>query len=616
MSLTRQRIPAHLRQFVVEQDYAAYDAIDQAVWRFVLLQTYDHLKDVAHPAYARGLAETGIAIDHIPRIEEMDEKLAAYGWGAVAVDGFIPPRAFQEFQALGIMTIAASIRQRQHTAYTPAPDIIHESAGHAPIVPDPTYRAFLQRFGEVGRRAFASPEDRAVYEAIRALSDIKEERGATPEAIAAAQETLARVTEGLGEASEAARLARLHWWTVEYGLVATPRAVGRRGWDVHDYKLYGAGLLSSLGESRSCVDDERVRKLPLSLQATEQPYDITRPQPQLYVARDFAHLDEVLDAFAETLAQRVGGLDALRTMERAGEVGTAELTEGLQVTGVLTAVETFHLDGEEVPAYLRFQGPCALSLADRQLPGHGRARHPQGFGLPLGRLDDGVGPWTLPPAELRERTAQDGTLTLRYATGVVVHGRPVGELRDDAGRLLVLTLEGCSVRRGDEVLFDPAWGPYDLAMGDRVARCFAGAADPAYYPPSTFPGRTVPRPKAPVAGGVQGGGDASGDAELLPLYERYELVTAQLRGADALPWRDALEELEAIAHAVRSRPDAWLLRWNLLEGLGRVRQGVPAAERARLDHLVAALVGELTAYERTDYDRLPITTGLRHLGLA
>lgn len=608
MSPTRQRIPAHLRRFVVEQDYAAYDAIDQAVWRFVLLQTYDHLQHVAHPAYARGLAETGIAMDHIPRIEEMDEKLAAYGWGAVAVDGFIPPRAFQEFQALGIMTIAASIRQRQHTAYTPAPDILHESAGHAPIVPDPAYRAFLQRFGEIGKGAFASPEDRAVYEAIRALSDIKEERGAAPEAIAAAQETLETVTAAVGEASEASRLARLHWWTVEYGLVSTPRAAGRGRLDLRDYKLYGAGLLSSLGESRSCMDDEQVRKLPLSLQATEQGYDITRPQPQLYVARDFAHLDEVLDAFADTLAQRVGGLRALNSMRRAAEVGTVEFDGGLQVTGVLAAVDTRRQRGKEAPAYLRFRGPCALALRGRALPGHDRARHPEGFGAPVGRLEDGAGLWELSADDLQHRAGPDGTLTLRYESGVVVQGRPGEALRDESGRLLVLTLESCAVRRGEELLFAPSWGPYDLAAGGQVARCFAGAADPSYYPPSTFPGHKVPRAGAAQGAGAGGEADPTAhDEALLPLYERYQDLTAR---------ETTVRELEALAASMQAHPDAWLLRWNLLEGLGRVRAGVPAHERARLDQLVAVLVAELEDYERTDYDRLPITTGLRFLGLA
>ena len=107
MASTHERIPAHLRQFVVRQNYDAYDEIDQAIWRFILLQTFDRLRSKAHPAYADGLLQTGISVDRIPRIDEMDRCLSEYGWGAVCVDGFIPPRVFQEFQALGIMTIAA-----------------------------------------------------------------------------------------------------------------------------------------------------------------------------------------------------------------------------------------------------------------------------------------------------------------------------------------------------------------------------------------------------------------------------------------------------------------------------------------------------------------------------
>ena len=155
MTNTRDRIPAHLRPFVVDQDYGAYDEIDQAVWRFILLQTYARLRETAHPAYTEGLRQTGISVERIPRLDEMDRCLSEYGWGAVAVDGFIPPRAFQELQAMCIMAIAADIRSADHLAYTPAPDIVHESAGHAPIVPDPAYRTFLQRFGAVGARAFS-----------------------------------------------------------------------------------------------------------------------------------------------------------------------------------------------------------------------------------------------------------------------------------------------------------------------------------------------------------------------------------------------------------------------------------------------------------------------------
>src|SRR6185295_17865334 len=85
------RVPLELRRYVVEQDYAQYNEVDQAVWRFVLLQTYQRLQHTAHPAYRDGLAQTGISVDRIPRISEMSERLARFGWSAVCVDGFIPP---------------------------------------------------------------------------------------------------------------------------------------------------------------------------------------------------------------------------------------------------------------------------------------------------------------------------------------------------------------------------------------------------------------------------------------------------------------------------------------------------------------------------------------------
>ena len=77
----------------------------------------------------------------------MNRMLKDIGWAAVAVDGFIPPNAFMEFQAYNILVIASDIRQLEHIEYTPAPDIIHEGAGHAPIIANPEYAEYLRRFG-------------------------------------------------------------------------------------------------------------------------------------------------------------------------------------------------------------------------------------------------------------------------------------------------------------------------------------------------------------------------------------------------------------------------------------------------------------------------------------
>jgi len=181
------KLPAHLKQFIKPQTYSDYSAIDQAVWRFVMRMNIRHLQSIAHPSYLDGLARTGISVDNIPDMNSMNEVLARIGWAAVSVDGFIPPAAFMEFQAYNVLVIAADIRQLQHIEYTPAPDIIHESAGHAPIIANPEYAEYIRRFGEIGSKAIGSEKDHQLYEAVRHLSIIKEAHGTSQDELLIAE---------------------------------------------------------------------------------------------------------------------------------------------------------------------------------------------------------------------------------------------------------------------------------------------------------------------------------------------------------------------------------------------------------------------------------------------
>ena len=156
--MTHKFIPPHLRQFIVDQEYDRYTSIDHAVWRYIMRISIDFFKDHAHDSYLEGLEKTGISIDKIPIIDDMDLKLSEFGWGAVCVRGFIPPAAFMEMQSLGILPIAADMRTISHLTYTPAPDIVHEAAGHAPILANQEYADYLKKFGEVGSKAFPSVE--------------------------------------------------------------------------------------------------------------------------------------------------------------------------------------------------------------------------------------------------------------------------------------------------------------------------------------------------------------------------------------------------------------------------------------------------------------------------
>ena len=321
-----ERLPAHLRRYVVDQDHGAYTPRDHAVWRQILHRLADRLKDTAHASYLSGLAATGISLECIPSLDDMNEKLEALGWSAVGVRGFIPPAVFTELQSLGVLAIAADIRSHEHIEYTPAPDIIHESAGHAPILADRRYAEYLKRCGEVGFRAIASLEDQAVYEAIRNLSVVKEDPAATAEELRLAEERLRAASASRRYVSESTKASRLYWWTAEYGLVG----------DLTDPKLYGTGLLSSLGEATHCLTCE-VRRVPLSLVCTDTEYDITRMQPQLFVARDFDHLFEVLETFEATLGWRRGGDHGLEEALHARTVNHLVLDGGLELTGKVVA---------------------------------------------------------------------------------------------------------------------------------------------------------------------------------------------------------------------------------------------------------------------------------------
>ena len=209
-------LPQHLKQFVVKQDYASYTNIDHAVWRYVMRKNVAFLKEVAHESYLNGLEKTGITIEQIPNIKEMNRILGDIGWGCVCVDGFLPPSAFMEFQAFKVLVIAADIRQLEHIEYTPAPDILHEAAGHAPIIADPGYAEYLRLFGEIGSKAISSSKDFELYEAIRHLSIIKEDPNTSDIEILKAEEDINNIQKNMGPPSEMSLIRNLHWWTVEY----------------------------------------------------------------------------------------------------------------------------------------------------------------------------------------------------------------------------------------------------------------------------------------------------------------------------------------------------------------------------------------------------------------
>jgi len=459
------KLPNHLKQFIVEQNYDKYTPIDQAVWRYVMRQNYSYLKHVAFYPYIKGLQRAGLSIEHIPNLQTMNDNLGKIGWGAVTVDGFIPPAAFMEYQAYRVLVIAADIRQINHIEYTPAPDIIHESAGHAPIIADTDYNNYLSYFGSIGAKAMFSKKDFELYEAIRKLSILKEAVNATEEEIALAEKTLKNISANMGEPSEMALLSRLHWWTVEYGLIGT----------LEDPKIYGAGLLSSIGESATCMQPN-VKKLWYNAETINYTYDITKQQPQLFVTPTFQNLIDVLENFANTMAFRKGGTESVLKAIECKSTSTAVYSSGLQVTGIFTDLG---IGANNELTFIKTTGPSALAYLDQQLNGHGKRYHNDGFSSPVGKLKNIDKPLELHNlAELKQLNIYEGQPTeLKFESGISVKGL-VTKILIEKNKIILITFENCTVTESNgNTLFKPEWGVYDMAVGEKIISVYNGAAD-------------------------------------------------------------------------------------------------------------------------------------------
>jgi len=528
------RLPKHLKQFIKPQVYDDYTPINQAVWRYVMRKNVSYLSKVAHNSYLEGLEKTGLEIDNIPNMYGMNRILKEIGWAAVAVDGFIPPNAFMEFQAYNVLVIACDIRQLEHIEYTPAPDIIHEGAGHAPIIANPEYAEYLRRFGEIGCKAISSSRDYELYEAIRLLSILKEAEGTPQEEIKKAEEQVDFLQNNMGELSEMSRIRNLHWWTVEYGLIGT----------VENPKIYGAGLLSSIGESAWCMTDN-VKKIPYDISAADQSFDITKPQPQLYVTPDFAQLNSVLEEFANTMALRKGGPKSVQKLIDSKALGTIELSTGIQISGIFTNV----IEHEGKSVYVQTTGKTALSYREKELVGHGTEYHAEGFGSPIGKLKGiNLAIEEMSPRDLRAYDIYEGEqITLEFEGNITVKGEIITGSRNLQGEILLIKFKNCTVTHNDTVLFQPEWGIYDMAVGKKVISAFSGPADVNSFDminhvPSS---QTIKQKKSPER------------EELEKLYASIRNIRVHKSAITTLK--------EAFASVTANHPNDWLLSVEIAE---------------------------------------------------
>ncbi len=536
-----EQMPKYLKRFIVDQDYDRYTARDHAIWRYVMRRNISYLKKTAHPAYLNGLKQTGISIDKIPSIDDMNEILSKIGWAAVCVDGFIPPSMFMAFQRFHVLVIAADIRPIDQIGYTPAPDILHEAAGHAPIIADRDYSDYLIYFGELGSKAFPSQKDNQLYEAIRHLSILKADPTTPEKEIKKAEQELEYLNTHMGMPSEMALIRNLHWWTVEYGLVG----------EINNPKIYGAGLLSSIKESKSALE-EGTPKIPYSIDAMDYSFDITKPQEQLFVSPDFEFLSYVLDEFASKMAVKTGGLEGVIKAIHSEGISTLEFSSGIQVSGLVTDVKVH----KGQVAYIKTTCSTILCYKNKLLKGHDEKTHNHGYGTPVGKLKGSMKPLRyFSDKDLVRAGIEKGKPSrLELESEVIVEGKLQSLLRKE-GRIILMTFLDCTVRFKDEVLFEPDWGSYDMAIGEKVVSAFFGSADPngfdlEFEPPAEKTHRFQYTPK---------------EKRLFDLYAKvHEMSKQELRVSD---FSSIWEEIQNNFH------DEWLLPTEMLEILSKDRIG-------------------------------------------
>lgn len=575
------KLPQHLKKYIVTQDNAKYTPIDQAVWRFILRQLKNFLSKHGHEAYLEGLEKTGITPEEIPSIQELSNNLEKFGWRALPVSGFIPPAAFMELQSLNVLPIASDMRTLEHLLYTPAPDIVHEAAGHAPLLIHPEFSAYLRKYAQVAKRALISKEDLDLYEAIRVLSDLKENPTSTPEQISAAEEDLDKKSKSISHISEASELSRMNWWTAEYGLIG----------DLKNPKIYGAGLLSSVGESRWCLSD-KVKKIPMSLECIKYSYDITEPQPQLFVTPDFKTLEKVLEQMAGTMAFKTGGTVGLDKAIKTDVVNTVEIDGLMQVAGKL---ESYKLDDSKNVAFLKFSGPTQLAVDEKELPGHDKAYHQHGFSSPLGKFK-GVqkSPSEFTDSEWLTFGLEIGKeVEIYYASSFQVSGVYLGRTVQK-GKTVLLKFKNATATYKGETLFKPEWGYYDILLGEKISSVFAGPADRiAYGETSDFAALRVTKPHY-----------TEKQLAIQNLYKEIRFLRNNETSGETL-----LSALQKHFKAIQEvSPEDWLLPLEMLELL-KNRLSLTAAAEVKLQN-------DLQSYLEQQKRKLPHFEGSISDGLA
>jgi phenylalanine-4-hydroxylase len=179
------------------------------------------------------------------------------------------------------------------------------------------------------------------------------------------------------------------------------------------------------------------------------------------------------------MALRKGGLEGLEKAIASNNTCTVEYSSGLQVSGIFNNVIA---DNGQI-VYLSTSSPTALAWQNKELVGHDKSYHAHGFSSPVGRLKNTSMPLeNMSIDELMSLEIESGKqFALEFENGVNVKGKLINVSKNRKGLNMILSFEDCRVNYNDEVLFQPEWGTYDMAVGESIVSVFSGAADMAVF---------------------------------------------------------------------------------------------------------------------------------------
>ncbi|WP_196485799.1 phenylalanine 4-monooxygenase [Burkholderia vietnamiensis] len=249
--------------FTIDQPLERYGQVDHAVWQQLYARQAALLRGRACDAFIVGLGKIRLPADRVPSFADVNRQLKpATGWEIVAVPGLVPDRVFFAHLAHRRFPVTWWMRRPDQLDYLQEPDCFHDLFGHVPLLIEPVFADYMQAYG---RTALAVADDDAAL----------------------------------------ARLARLYWYTVEFGLIRDPR--GTNG-----LSIYGAGIVSSKGESLYSVESAAPNRLGFDLERVMRTkYRIDTFQKTYFVIDDFAQLFALADVDARALAERLAALPEL-----------------------------------------------------------------------------------------------------------------------------------------------------------------------------------------------------------------------------------------------------------------------------------------------------------------